>query len=129
MSYQLKINKRSLKAARFISRLQSVIQRSFVESGLTQQEVAERLGVDRSVINRRLKGKANLTARSIADFAFVLDKDIVFDLVDTDQKTSFNWTRSEADGNSFIKRQKLTSKANASVTLGEKKPSFERVEA
>ena len=81
MSYQLRIDKRSLKVAKFISRIQSAIQASLGESGMTQQEVAEKLGVDRSVVNRRLKGKANLTARSIADFAYVLDKDIDFKLV------------------------------------------------
>jgi transcriptional regulator with XRE-family HTH domain len=81
MSYQIKLDKRSRKAARFISRLQLAIQTAFVESGLTQQQVAERLNVDRSVINRRVKGKANLTARSIADFAFVFEKDIHFRFV------------------------------------------------
>jgi transcriptional regulator with XRE-family HTH domain len=85
MSYQLKINKRSLKAAKFISRIQRMLQQALIESGMTQQQVAEKLGVDRSVVNRRLKGKSNLTARSIADFAFVFDKNIEICLVSNDE--------------------------------------------
>jgi transcriptional regulator with XRE-family HTH domain len=82
MSYQIKVDAKSRKAARFISRLQKVIQKTLIESGKTQQEVAMLLDVDRSVVNRRLKGNANLTARSIAEFAYAFDKEIVFDLVD-----------------------------------------------
>lgn len=69
-------------SARFISRLQKAIQTALIESGKTQQEVATLLDVDRSVINRRLKGNANLTARSIAEFAYAFDKDIEVNFVD-----------------------------------------------
>jgi transcriptional regulator with XRE-family HTH domain len=92
MSYRLKIDRRSLKSAKFISKLQSEIQRALVESGMTQQEVAERLGVDRSVVNRRLKGKANLTARSISDFAYVLDREVRLELVKSASLPSTNYS-------------------------------------
>jgi transcriptional regulator with XRE-family HTH domain len=82
MSYRLKIDPKSRKAARFISRLQKAIQKALIDSGKSQQDVATILGVDRSVINRRLSGKANLTARSVAEFAYALDKDIEFSFVD-----------------------------------------------
>jgi transcriptional regulator with XRE-family HTH domain len=82
MSYQIKIDPKSRKAARFISRLQKAIQKALSDSGKTQQEVATILGVDRSVVNRRVRGSANLTARSIAEFAYAFDKDIVLDFVD-----------------------------------------------
>jgi transcriptional regulator with XRE-family HTH domain len=77
MSYRLRLDAKSIKSARFISRLQKTIQSALAESGLTQQQVAERIGVDRSVVNRRLKGKANLTARSIAEFAYAFDRDVM----------------------------------------------------
>ncbi len=81
-----------MKTARFVSRLQRSIQNALQLSGMTQQQVAEKLGVDRSVINRRLKGKANLTARSIAEFAYALDKDIIIELVDQHKpKIGSNW--------------------------------------
>jgi transcriptional regulator with XRE-family HTH domain len=57
--------------------LQKQIQEALIESGMTQHAVAEKIGVDRSVINRRLKGKANLTARSVAEFAYALDKEVL----------------------------------------------------
>lgn len=83
MSYRLKVDPKSRKAARFISRLQKAIQSALIASGKTQQEIATILEVDRSVINRRLKGNSNLTARSIAELAYALDKQIEFRLVDT----------------------------------------------
>ena len=82
MSYQIKIDGKSRKAARFISLLQKKIQRALVASGKTQQEVASILGIDRSVVNRRLSGSANLTARSIAEFAYAFDKDIFLEFVE-----------------------------------------------
>ena len=91
MSYQIKIDPKSLKAARFISRLQKTIQKALVASGKTQQEVAETLGVGRSVVNRRLKGNANITARSIAEFAYAFDKDVFIEFVDKDQADRSNW--------------------------------------
>ena len=94
MSYQIKIDPKSRKAARFISLLQKKIQKAFVESGKTQQEVATILGVDRSVINRRLTGSANLTARSIAEFAYAFDKDIHIDFVDRPRMKKSNLTQS-----------------------------------
>lgn len=82
MSYRMQVDPKSRKAARFISRLQRTIQRSLIASGMTQQQVADALNVNRSVINKRLKGNANLTARSIAEFAYVFDKDIEIKFVD-----------------------------------------------
>jgi len=82
MSYRMQIDPKSRKAARFISRLQKTIQKALIASGMTQQQVAEVLEVDRSVINRRLKGNANLTARSIAEFAYAFDRDVEIRFVD-----------------------------------------------
>ncbi|WP_146005672.1 helix-turn-helix domain-containing protein [Roseovarius mucosus] len=94
MSYQIKIDPKSRKAARFISLLQKKVQKAFVATGKTQQEVATILGVDRSVINRRLTGSANLTARSIAEFAYAFDKDIYIEFVDRPRVGPSNVTRS-----------------------------------
>ncbi|MBV1927075.1 MAG: helix-turn-helix transcriptional regulator [Rhodobacteraceae bacterium] len=92
MSYRIKIDPKSRKAARFISQLQIKIQKALASSGKTQQEVAEILGVDRSVISRRLQGSANLTARSMAEFAYAFDKDLVVEFVDKAQTDRVNWT-------------------------------------
>ena len=96
MSYQLKISPKAMKSARFISRLQKAIQRALAESGMSQQDVATKLEIDRSVVNKRLNGKANLTARSIAEFAYAFDKEVYVGLVDKLPASGQNWTASAA---------------------------------
>lgn len=132
MSYQLRIDKRSLKVAKFISRLQSAIQSALAESGMTQQEVAEKLGVDRSVVNRRLKGKANLTARSIADFAFALDRDIKVEFVNLVRPESANWTTTAITSNEALSRKQSLDSVSPVPTTSAKainSKGFERLEA
>ncbi|OOY16752.1 helix-turn-helix transcriptional regulator [Thioclava sp. DLFJ4-1] len=87
----MRLDPKSRKAARFISSLQNKIQKALISSGKSQQEVATILGVDRSVVNRRLKGSANLTARSIAEFAYALDKDVTIEFVDKEKPHNANW--------------------------------------
>jgi transcriptional regulator with XRE-family HTH domain len=110
MSYQLKISPKSKKSARFISRLQNIIQQALVESGMTQQEVARKLDVDRSVINKRLSGKANLTARSMAEFAFAFDRDIKVEFLRSDSKSGQNWAQTTGNVTDF----KLLAKSKTS---------------
>lgn len=94
MSCQIKLDPKSREAARFISQLQKKIQKAFVATGKTQQEVATILGVNRSAINRRLTGSANLTARSLAEFAFAFDKDIYIEFIDRPRVKHSNITKS-----------------------------------
>lgn len=78
MSYQIKIDPRSSKAGRFISRVHKEIQNAFVSSGMKQNDLAKKLEIDRSVINRQLLGESNLTLRSISDLAWAMGCDINF---------------------------------------------------
>lgn len=80
MSYRMRLSERSRKAGRFISRVHRDIQKAFTESGMKQQELAQKLGVDRSIVNRRLSGEANLTLRSLADLAWAFEKEIHFSM-------------------------------------------------
>ena len=50
------------------------------EGGLPQQALAEKLGMQRSLINRQLAGEANLSLRSLADLAWAMDMEISFEL-------------------------------------------------
>jgi transcriptional regulator with XRE-family HTH domain len=109
MSYRLKIDRRSMKAAKFIAKLQAEIQRALIDSGMTQQEVAERLGVDRSVINRRLKSKANLTARSVSDFAYALDQDVVIEFTKTSHSRKVNYAVGTSSSDEKPLKEKLDS--------------------
>lgn len=82
MSYQMHLTPRKRKVARFVSQVYGQIQQAFTdaarEEGMTQRKLAEKLGVDKSVLHRRLTGEANLTLRSIADLAWALDADLEF---------------------------------------------------
>ena len=59
-SYEYKIDDRSRAGSRFITRVKEELQRALVaekaERKLTQQAIADKLGVNRSVVNRRFMG-------------------------------------------------------------------------
>lgn len=76
MSYELKIDPKRRAAGRFIGTVRKALINAALEEkqqhGLTQQRVAECLGVNRSVINRMLRGEVNLTLRSVAELAWAM---------------------------------------------------------
>lgn len=113
MSYRIKLDPKSRKAARFISQLQKKLQKAFISSGKTQQEVATALGIDRSVINRRLSGSANLTARSIAELAHAINKEVQIEFVDRARHTEVNYPISEED--SVYLPQRSVEKARGNI--------------
>jgi predicted transcriptional regulator len=84
-SFQFEIDEQSACAARFISRVRRELVDAFLseknERGLTQNEIAERLGVNASMISRQLSGETNLTLRSVAELAWAMGYgDIAFKL-------------------------------------------------
>lgn len=83
MSYQLNLRPEQRKAARFISTVRGEIQKAYSEEKaagkINQSRLADALGVSRSVVSRRLRGIQNLTLRSIAEMAWALDREIVFE--------------------------------------------------
>lgn len=84
MSYELKIDPRKRAAGRFIGKVRKALISAAVDekksSGLTQQQVASAIGVNKSVINRLLRGNANLTLRSVAEIAWAMGWDPDFTL-------------------------------------------------
>jgi plasmid maintenance system antidote protein VapI len=83
-SYVFDIGERARRASRFITHVRAELQRAFVAEKsvrkITQQKVAELLGVNRSVVNRQLTGEENLTLRSVAELAWALGWQPVFEL-------------------------------------------------
>ena len=49
-------------------------------AGVSQQEIAEKLGVNRSVVNRLLRGTGNLTIRTLGEVAWALGLEVVVTL-------------------------------------------------
>ncbi len=76
MSYELKIDPKKRAASRFIGKVRKALVTAVAdekeENGINQQKLAIALGVNRSVINRMLKGESNLTLRSIGELAWAL---------------------------------------------------------
>jgi transcriptional regulator with XRE-family HTH domain len=102
MSYQLRIDPAAMRLARSIGGVQRALQHELVESGLTQQEIATRIGVDRSVVNRRFKSSANLTIRSLSELAEAFGKSLNVTFVaskSTDNEYNEIWKRMEVNAN------------------------------
>lgn len=83
-SFQITIEPNRRAAARFVSKVRRTIQKAFAEEqkkrGLSQADIARAIGVNRSVINRELKGFKDITLGRVAELAWVLDRVPSFDL-------------------------------------------------
>jgi predicted XRE-type DNA-binding protein len=85
MSYQYDIGEKGRKISRFLGKvrreLQCALDHEKITRKLSQQQIANLLGVNRSVINRQfLGGGGNLTLRRVAELAWALGWEIVFEL-------------------------------------------------
>lgn len=82
MSYELKIGPKDRAAGRLISQTHKLLTMAALESkketGISQQAIADKLGVNRSVISRLLNGGANLTVRTVAEIAWALGFEVYF---------------------------------------------------
>lgn len=71
-------------AARFIARVRRSIQKAYIEEQrskkITQSDIARSIGVHRSVINRELRGRKDITLGRVAELAWALGREISFDL-------------------------------------------------
>lgn len=81
MSYLDRVSPKALAGARLISDALREMHRAFgherAERRLTQTQIAERLGVNKSAVNRWLNGRENLTLRSLAELAWAMDHEVV----------------------------------------------------
>lgn len=83
-SFHFDIGGRARNAGRFIGRVRGELLRALSErkseGGLSQEALARKLDTERSLINRQLSGESNLTLRSLADLAWAMDLEILFEL-------------------------------------------------
>jgi len=61
------------------------------KTGVTQTDLAEKLGVNRSAITHRLMGGRNMTTETIADMVWALDHDIRVKIYDPRLHTTTNY--------------------------------------
>ena len=77
MSFQITISPSRKAAARFVTAVRRAIQKAYIEeqkAGLTQTAIARAIGVHRSVINRELRGKKDLTLGRVAELAWAMGR-------------------------------------------------------
>ena len=83
-SFQISISPSRRAATRYINKVRRAIQKALVEehrkTGLTQSDIARRIGVHRSVISRELRGQKDLTHGRVAEFAFALGREPFFEM-------------------------------------------------
>ncbi len=128
-SFQISITPSRRAAARFVTGVRRAILRALEEegrkSGLKQTDVARAIGVHRSVINRELRGKKDITLGRVAELAWAMGRIPFFDLPERKLPAGSNLPRQDhvpaaKAGTSFISSappvsQKATSGTDAKL--------------
>jgi transcriptional regulator with XRE-family HTH domain len=132
MSFRIKIDPRSAKYAIFSQRVRDeivkAISQEIAAQNLSQAGLAHKIGVSPSVVTRRLTGKANLTLRSIADFAWALDRNIVFHFKTPEQNVEASFTCPERHDNPVFDPPKINVVVVNKVDKAVIAPKKDRVE-
>lgn len=81
-SFVYDIGEKERAGSRFIAHVRSEVQDAFLEEKklrkITQQQLATKLGVNRSVVNRQLMGLDKMTLRSVAELLWAMGWDPEF---------------------------------------------------
>jgi hypothetical protein len=93
-SLEYKIDELSQVGSAFIEEVNDELKRALAteknERKVTQQSIADTLGVDRSVVNRRFMGLENLTARTIAETLWAIGWEPFFEARKIEPRPSKN---------------------------------------
>lgn len=85
-SFQISISPSRRVAARFVTGARRKVLKALEEEkrkrGLKQTDIARAIRVHRSVINRELRGKKDLTLGRLAELAWAMDREPFFDLLE-----------------------------------------------
>jgi DNA-binding transcriptional regulator LsrR (DeoR family) len=77
-SFQTAVSPSQRAGARFIGLVRRTLQKALLEEAkrhnLTQAEVARRIGIDRSIVNRELRGVENLTIRRVGELVWAMNR-------------------------------------------------------
>ncbi|HIJ61791.1 MAG TPA: helix-turn-helix domain-containing protein [Rhodospirillaceae bacterium] len=110
--FRLAIDPKSEKAADFIGEVRAELGRvlaELAEAGISKSDVAKRLEIHRSAVTRRIRGTENLTLRTLAEMAWAMNRDIVFQLAQQDSRHLANTPPPTASSQAEIIQQPVTS--------------------
>ena len=95
-SFRITVSPSKRAAGRFVHGVRRSIQKALAEEqskrGLTQTAIARAIGVHRSVINRELRGKKDMTLGRVAELAWAMGRKPFFDLLEPMQQQGQNQT-------------------------------------
>lgn len=121
-SYLYDIGERGRAVARFIAHVRSELQMAYAHERakrkLTQQAIADKLAVNRSVVNRQLTGIENMTVRSVAELAWAIGWEPNFSLSKPDHTGNFFITTDQTPAQSTQNRIPTKTATSNSVRLG-----------
>lgn len=93
-SFQFDIGNRARTAGRLLGKVRGELLRALAErkanTPFSQQELAQKLDLQRALMNKQLAGETNLTLRALADFAWALDLEVNFELKNLGQEVGQN---------------------------------------
>jgi transcriptional regulator with XRE-family HTH domain len=83
-SFQITLSPSKRAAARFVNGVRRKLQKALAEesekNGLTQTDIANTIGVHRSVINRELRGRKDMTLGRVAELASAMGRKVEIEL-------------------------------------------------
>ena len=94
--FSLNMNPKERATGRFKSRVNRTLVRAVIEAkrekNLTQSQIADQMGVDKSTFSRIINGRGNLTLKTIGDVSWVLGlrPDITFSKIQHDSADRAN---------------------------------------
>ncbi|MDO6967099.1 helix-turn-helix domain-containing protein [Rhizobium alvei] len=135
MSFQFDLDPKDEAAAEFIGAIGHRLQELLVErkalDNLTQQEIANRLGVDRARVNKCFSGYNNLTLRSLAELVWALDAEIKVEMHLAEEPRGANYSLKSAPETTRshqARTQILSSTQSAGSTTSSSLLPFARLE-
>lgn len=82
-SFRPQISPRRRAFARLLGDIQQELARVMADTPrVSKAEIARRLGINRSLVTRRLNGTSNMTLESLSDLAWALDQRVIVRLED-----------------------------------------------
>lgn len=128
MSYKKVFARKDRIASRFLTQVHAAIAQAAVaaksDEGLTQRQVAEELGVDKSVISRILKGVGNPTIRTVGELTAALGYRPELVLHKINAKAGSNAFTVESKAGGVIVARAASATTGSNTNMSENRISF-----